>query len=510
MAGQINEHPLAELIREIAAGGLSGALRLAREPAKAVVYFERGETVLTVSNLRTYRLLECLKRWGILTERQAARFPATLSDQELSAALVKDGVLNNQKVEELVARQASETLRPVLLWTDGFWDFDPRVRIAEEAQAKTEVRELLMESARRLPAEFVVSRFAGAPPMLSPAAEIPAGINLLTVEGFVLSRLDAPISLGDLLSISGLPEAETLRAVYTLALGSFIQRDPWPQALTADEIAKARAVKTSPAAAPKAAERGAPEKAAAPAAPPELDERKELDRLFARLDAAADHYEILGVYASANAGEVKRAYHGLAKRFHPDRFRKETEAGLYERVEAAFARIAQAYEVLKDKQTRAAYDSRPDRPKAASRETTAPADGQGQARPSAAQQPDDSSAKLGEEKFRQGVAALRQGNRAQALACFKEAARLVPRQPQYRAFYGRAMAGDEQTRRNAETEFKAAIALDSSNASYYVMLAELYADQGLHRRAEGELARALSFDPQNKAAQRMLENLRLK
>ena len=42
MNGQLREHPLAELITEIAAKGFSGALRSARERAQAVVYFEAG------------------------------------------------------------------------------------------------------------------------------------------------------------------------------------------------------------------------------------------------------------------------------------------------------------------------------------------------------------------------------------------------------------------------------------------------------------------------------------
>ena len=38
MNGQLSEHPLAELISEIAAKNLSGALRITRERVKAVVY----------------------------------------------------------------------------------------------------------------------------------------------------------------------------------------------------------------------------------------------------------------------------------------------------------------------------------------------------------------------------------------------------------------------------------------------------------------------------------------
>lgn len=60
-----------------------------------------------------------------------------------------------------------------------------------------------------------------------------------------------------------------------------------------------------------------------------------------------DYYEILGVSKSAKAEEIKRAYRKLAHKYHPDKG---------EGNEAKFKEVAEAYEVLKDTQKRAAYD----------------------------------------------------------------------------------------------------------------------------------------------------------
>jgi Tfp pilus assembly protein PilF len=62
--------------------------------------------------------------------------------------------------------------------------------------------------------------------------------------------------------------------------------------------------------------------------------------------------------------------------------------------------------------------------------------------------------------------------------------------------------------RSAEAEFKAAIALDANNSSYRVMLAELYSEIGLLRRAQGELERALAIDPRNETARNLLDKLK--
>ena len=66
----------------------------------------------------------------------------------------------------------------------------------------------------------------------------------------------------------------------------------------------------------------------------------------------------------------------------------------------------------------------------------------------------------------------------------------------------------ERMRRNAETELKAAISLDENNATYRVMLAELYSEIGLLRRAQAELQHALTIDPKNQTARRLLDKLK--
>ena len=62
-----------------------------------------------------------------------------------------------------------------------------------------------------------------------------------------------------------------------------------------------------------------------------------------------DYYEILGLTRSADADEVKRAYRKLARKFHPD-VSKEKNA------EAKFKEVQEAYEVLRDRDKRSAYD----------------------------------------------------------------------------------------------------------------------------------------------------------
>ena len=62
-----------------------------------------------------------------------------------------------------------------------------------------------------------------------------------------------------------------------------------------------------------------------------------------------NYYEILGISKGASEEDIKKAYRKMALRFHPDK-NKEADA------EEKFKAIAEAYEVLGDKQKRDAFD----------------------------------------------------------------------------------------------------------------------------------------------------------
>ena len=65
-----------------------------------------------------------------------------------------------------------------------------------------------------------------------------------------------------------------------------------------------------------------------------------------------DYYKVLGVERGASAEDIKKAYRKLAMKWHPDRHKDKGK----EKAEEKFKKISEAYEVLKDPQTRAKYD----------------------------------------------------------------------------------------------------------------------------------------------------------
>ena len=63
-----------------------------------------------------------------------------------------------------------------------------------------------------------------------------------------------------------------------------------------------------------------------------------------------DYYEVLGVRRDASPDELKKAFRGLALRFHPDRNPGDPQA------EARFREVAEAWQVLSDPEQRQRYD----------------------------------------------------------------------------------------------------------------------------------------------------------
>lgn len=67
------------------------------------------------------------------------------------------------------------------------------------------------------------------------------------------------------------------------------------------------------------------------------------------LAAVADPYKVLGVDKGASAGDIKKAYYGMAKKYHPDTNKDEN-------AKEKFAEAQTAYELLSDQKKRENFD----------------------------------------------------------------------------------------------------------------------------------------------------------
>ena len=77
--------------------------------------------------------------------------------------------------------------------------------------------------------------------------------------------------------------------------------------------------------------------------------------LFLPSFLAEDYYKLLNIKKSATDQEIKRAFKKLSLKYHPDKNRDNPD-----RAKEMFTKIANAYEILKDPETRRIYDQRGD------------------------------------------------------------------------------------------------------------------------------------------------------
>jgi len=509
MNGQLSDHPSAELIHEILAKSLAGRLQLKHDRVKAAIYFDDGKLMYAAANVRTLRLREYLLRAGIAA-RALARYDEGQPDLELVKALCKDHLLSAARAEQIQTKQVADVVRLALSWFQGDWDFEPRARLDGAPISNLDTRPLLLDAGRRAPAKFAASRFSNPAEMISPASTELVADNLLPTEVFLLSRLDRPTPLKDLLAVSGVNESEAFVHIYALALGGLLRREHWKYAFRGQV----------PTTAPASPETLAPPASVVPitAVADKPDEIADAQAFLVQLGRSQTHYDVLDVSHESTPAQMKIKYYELARRYHPDRFRR-ADVTLVKRLESAFARITQAYDTLKDDNLRANYDAKlKARQKAQQLAESAPKPTAPASAPATPTEPATtanaesgarvSAAERAEQQFKEGYAAFESGQRKLALGLFASAATAVPKEARYRAFYGRLLAEEQDTRRAAESELQAAVKLDPNNGEYRVLLAQLYRDLGLMLRARGEAERAVAADPNNSKARDLLRALK--
>lgn len=518
LTGNLSTHPLAELLVEISQARLNGSLRLSNENQKVIVYFEKGVVIFAISNSRSFRIFDILLRSKKIDAQFLAVNPNYTNDLEFAKILISKSVVSPSEMDRIFGDQISDILMNSLGWNTGSWIFSPRARLKEGIKFKVDLNKMLIGYARSLTDEAVYRRFKSVQETFLLRTSIEEDLDLLPHEAFVFTRFtDAPFSVEQVKTVSGMPESATFQTLYTLWLGGFLVRREWNAAFSENKLRailsaklelKKEAVRadTPPvlnersARVPEVAEK-ASEK---PESQPEpVEDEISLSDYLARSDAANTHYEMLGIEVKVDLAGIKQAYFSLAKRFHPDHFYNEADAALLAKIQSSFTRLAQAYDVLKTQVSRDAYDFKMRKELAEQEKRTAT--GASKEEVSKALQSEQ-----GAENFDLGFTLLMDENYEAAEKYLARAIFFSPDNARYRAYYGKALSADEKQRHKAESEMQAAIRMDPTNPALKIILVEFFIQMNMTKRAEGELTRLLSVFPSNREASVLLDSLRRK
>lgn len=187
------------------------------------------------------------------------------------------------------------------------------------------------------------------------------GVDLTAEEGFLLSRIDGRVNVGAILTLVAWDRDKTFSLLESLLrkhVVNFDRKEIQERAFQAHDGAKKLGPSAANGAASAAASKAATFDKEAIEKVPDLDPDRCVEVLEweLRIAEAVSPYEVFGLPEGADHKSVKRNYRQVALSFHPDKFFRKEIGGYRARIENAWKKVQDAYDLLADPARRAAYD----------------------------------------------------------------------------------------------------------------------------------------------------------
>ncbi len=207
LVGDLRSMPLTDVFQWISISNRTGELILQSESENVSVFFVDGKIAYTYANNPKFLLGQLLLRYKKITKSQLVK---ALSIQKkikkpLGQILVNEGIIDKKCLNNIIIIQIKEIVYYLLKWDSGFFTFETKeTKIHPAALLSTD--ELLMEGMRRLDEEKLFYKFLR-----------PESIPILTddeVSGDIFDLIDGKRCVGEIISIYGMDEFETLEKIY--------------------------------------------------------------------------------------------------------------------------------------------------------------------------------------------------------------------------------------------------------------------------------------------------------
>jgi serine/threonine protein kinase len=351
--GKLEEKPILFLLRRFYREHLSGSVTCINDNVVKVVHFNQGAVIFANSTLENERLGEMLVRTGRISSADFERATTIMKSRGIrfGSALVEMGAIPHDELKPLIIAQASNIIYSLFEWARGRYEVRHEQPTEESVRISLSTADIIFEGLRRMKNIDLVKIWLGdfkrklsttSDPLLLYQA-----INLNPKEAFIVSRIDSMMSIEEILSMGGLPEAETLKTLCgLLAVGILEWVDAETSRTSKPPVAVAK-VLSGPQSLPS-----------------DFDIQTaatfcyEVENLLRGINNA-NYYALLGIERGASEEEIRDAYARMAKKFHPDRHAQlaNYNFSLRAELEKIFAHLSEAHKILSDPIARADYDS---------------------------------------------------------------------------------------------------------------------------------------------------------
>ncbi|MES1206416.1 MAG: DUF4388 domain-containing protein [Pseudomonadota bacterium] len=470
--GTLKRTPFARLLQRLFAGRKTGSLLLMKEGTKKIVSFVAGYPVSVRSNV----LGECLGQI-LLQQRLISNEALQDSLRRMKAEkrhqgeiLVEMGVLSPYNLSRALVEQVEAKLFEVFSWSDGQFMFkEGDTPQGEALRLERPPAALILEGIRRhydqARQQAVLDAYAGKYVSRSPDPVLRMQeVTSDPIEQEFVREIDGRTRLETVIDSAHIPRDKARLLLVALSQAGMIEPAEAPARRASTPTPTAVDAPVGPAVVPETS---------APLSVTQLG-------LVAQTVRAQNHYWALGVRPDDSIEVIDQAYETLARSFHPDRYRQRPEEDR-RLAQEIFDRLGEAHRVLRDPARRRAY--------AMKMEKHRPGEAPSGPIPAGAAR----------ELFEAGTQHLRANRHREAVESFRQAARMLPDQADFRAALGWALfreaPADARAGRAALAELRRSIQLDpkSRRARYY--LGHFYAQTGQPDLAIAEFERLLELDP---------------
>lgn len=461
--GSLKDHGLPGLLVNINRNRVTGILVVTSRGITKKVFISKGEAIFASSSYADDRLGEMLLKSGKITVQQYDKSVEILkkTGKRQGAILVELGYLTPKDLFWGVKYQVEEIIYSLFDFEDGDFNFDEGEIPGDEViTLKMSMGNLIYEGVNRIenwtkirsemPDTETILKLSDDPLSLF------QGVELSTQDKKILSLIDGKRAIRNIIEDSWLNSFEALKALYMLwSIGIIIaSQGDEGGAVSVDEILS-------------------------PVSLEEEDFMNKVNNTFERLSSIS-YFEILDLSEQAGVDEIKKNYYAKAKEFHPDRFYDSTDTIMKDRLAQIFDALTDAYNTLKDKDSRTQYLASIGNLEAAS----------------------SGDMQKAEDKYTESVARIKVGDFSGAASLLEEAVSINPGKPEYWNYAALAYSKTPGKEDKSEGAMIEAIKLDPTNSDFYANLGLLYVRGKRMDEAKKQFQKALAMNPNNKKAQK--------